>query len=73
MFEEFNEITKATQKQKIALQAMNTVGIIEWVDYADNGDLIVGWCDGDYGLTIKFRISRKGESSLASGIFKKRY
>lgn len=63
MFENLNELTKATQKQKIALQAMMTVGCVDWVDYAGNGDLIVCWEDGNYGDSNKYRITRKGETS----------
>ena len=63
MFENLSELTKATQKQKIALQAIMTVGCVNWVNYADNGDLIVSWEDGNYGNPYNYRITREGETN----------
>lgn len=73
MFENLNELTKATQKQKIALQAMMIVGFVDTVNYADNGDLLVEWCDFNYEYgVITVRITSKGESRDERSIYHKR-
>lgn len=60
MFEHLSELTKATVRQKIALNTMMTLGGIDWVDYGKNGTLIVKWYDEDSGCGNTFVIDKKG-------------
>lgn len=60
MFEALKEIKRATVKQLIAIQTMNVIGCINWIDYGDNGTILVNWEDGDYGLPATFSVDKKG-------------
>lgn len=60
MFEDLSEVKKATVKQLIAIQTMNVVGCINWIDYGDNGIIFVNWEDGDYGLPRTYSVDKKG-------------
>ena len=60
MFEDLSEVKKATVKQLIAIQTMNVIGCINWIDYGDNGTILVNWEDGDYGLPATFLVDKKG-------------
>lgn len=60
MFENLSEIKKATVKQRIAIQAMMEVGCINWIDYGENGTILVNWEDGDYGMPGTYSIDKKG-------------
>ena len=60
MFENLSEIKKATVKQRIAIQTMMTVGCINWIDYGENGTILVNWEDGDYGLPGTYSVDKKG-------------
>ena len=60
MFEDLSEVKKATVKQLIAIQTMNVVGCINWIDYGENGMIFVNWEDGDYGLPITYSVDKKG-------------
>ena len=60
MFEDLIEVKKATVKQRIAIHAMNVVGCINWIDYGENGKILVNWEDGDYGLPRTYSVDKKG-------------
>ena len=60
MFENLSEIKKATVKQRIAIQAMMTVGCINWIDYGENGTILVNWEDGNYGSDYTYTVDKKG-------------
>lgn len=60
MFEDLSEVKKATVKQLIAIQTMNVVGCINWIDYGENGIIFVNWEDGDYGLPRTYSVDKKG-------------
>lgn len=62
MFENLSELTKTTQKQKIALSALMTCGCVNWVEYNDDGSITVQWEDGEYGSPKDYTITRKGET-----------
>ena len=62
MFENLKEVKKATVKQLIAINAMDMVGFINWLDYGDNGTILVSWEDGECGLPSNYKITRKGET-----------
>ena len=60
MFENLSEVKQATIRQLIFIDNMGKMGVVNWIDYADNGDILVNWEDGDYGQPKTFRINRKG-------------
>lgn len=60
MFENLSEVKKATVKQLIAINTMNVVGCINWIDYGENGEILVNWEDGDYGLPRTYSVDKKG-------------
>lgn len=60
MFENLEEVKKATVKQLIAIDAMDMVGFINWIDYGDNGTILVNWEDGDFGLPKTYSVDKKG-------------
>lgn len=60
MIENLSEFKKATVKQRIAIQAMEAVGVINWFDYEENGTISVNWEDGDYGLPRTYSVDKKG-------------
>ena len=60
MFENLKEVKKATVKQLIAINAMNIVGCINWIDYGDNGTILVSWEDGNYGSASIYSVDKKG-------------
>ena len=60
MFENLKEIKKATVKQLIAINAMYMVGFINWIDYEDNGTILVSWEDGNWGLPSIYSVDKKG-------------
>ena len=60
MFENLKEVKKATVKQLIAINAMDMVGLINWLDYGDNGTILVNWEDGDWGLPNTYSVDKKG-------------
>ena len=62
MFENLSELTKATQEQKMVLNALNICGCVNWVDYGEGGDIIVNWEDGCYGPASKYTITKNGET-----------
>ena len=64
MFENLSEITKATVRQKVALNAMMVVGCVNSVDYGENGTLIVSWEDGNYGYDSDYVIDKKGDVKI---------
>lgn len=63
MFENLRELTKATQEQKIVLNALMICGCVNWVDYGGGGSIIVNWDDGDYGYARTFTITKKGKTT----------
>ena len=64
MFENLSELTKTTQKQKIALNALMVCGCVNWVEYNDDGSITVQWEDGEFGLPNNYTITREGETLL---------
>lgn len=60
MFENLNELTKATLEQKIVLNALMICGCVNWVYYGGGGSIIVNWDDGNHGLERNYRIAKKG-------------
>ena len=60
MFENLKEVKKATVKQLIAINAMDMVGVINWIDYGENGTILVNWEDGDYGSPKTYSVDKKG-------------
>ena len=60
MFENLKEVKKATVKQLIAINAMDMVGFINWIDYGDNGTILVNWEDGNWGLPSIYSVDKKG-------------
>ena len=60
MFENLKEVKKATVKQLIAINAMDMVGFINWLDYGDNGTILVNWEDGNWGWPAIYSVDKKG-------------
>ena len=60
MFENLKEVKKATVKQLIAINAMDMVGFINWLDYGDNGTILVSWEDGNWGSPSIYSVDKKG-------------
>ena len=60
MFENLKEVKKATVKQLIAINAMDMVGFINWLDYGDNGTILLSWEDGNWGLPSIYSVDKKG-------------
>ena len=60
MFENLSEVKKATVKQLIAIQTMNVVGCINWIDYDKDGNIIVNWEDGVAGMSKSYSVNKKG-------------
>ena len=60
MFENLEEVKRATVKQLIAINTMNIVGCINWIDYGENGTILVNWEDGNYGLPGTYSVDKKG-------------
>ena len=60
MFENLKEVKKATVKQLIAINAMDMVGFINWLDYGDNGTILVSWEDGNLGSPSIYSVNKKG-------------
>ena len=60
MFENLSELTKATIKQKIALNALMVCGCVNWVEYGEGDSVIANWEDGDYGSARNYIIAKKG-------------
>ena len=60
MFENLKEVKKATVKQLIAINAMDMVGCINWIDYGENGTILVNWEDGNYGSRDTYSVDKKG-------------
>ena len=60
MFENLKEVKKATVKQLIAINAMDMVGFINWLDYGENGTILVNWEDGNWGLPSTYLVDKKG-------------
>lgn len=60
MFDNLKEIKKATVKQVIAIHTMDVIGCINWIDYGENGTILVNWEDGDYGSPRTYSVDKKG-------------
>ncbi len=60
MLQDLSALKNATIRQKIALNAMMNCGIVDSVNYGENGTLEVLWEDGDYGLSGDYTIKRDG-------------
>ena len=60
MFENLKEVKKATVKQLIAINAMDMVGCINWIDYSEKRTIIVNWEDGDKKKKKTYSVDKKG-------------
>lgn len=60
MFEDLKEVKKATVKQLIAINAMDMVGFINWLDYGENGTILISWEDGNWGSPSIYSVDKKG-------------
>lgn len=60
MFENLKEVKKATVKQLIAINAMDMVGVINWLDYGENETILISWEDGNWGSPSIYSVDKKG-------------